>query len=239
MKKFLIISLCILLVIGAGVAFWFASITIPLAEVASIQIVDGDKGETFSVTQEKYVTYVCGFMNRLVLTPHREDDGDRVYTLTFLDEAGNSIAEVSLRGHGTVITETGTYAADVSELVHNMDGLKQGYDVRMRGNVLFLLIIAFLILVVLSSLPAAMGYVAEMIVCANTGVFAHRLIPFLVFGALAALDRSCGILFDIVEFAFLMLDNTWAADLVYPIILLFMLLGWRQGSKMWKEAHPA
>lgn len=238
MKKFGIIVLVLALICALVVGYCVLNdpFSLNCEDVASIEYTHTERKydessfteyeATFVITDENHIRYITDFLNNLLPIPGEVGYADFPRVLTFRDNAGNVLTQVTIPNHDAVTTERGTFLADMSELNSNLSSIEEGEAIFTNMMALPFYLICFLIVAVLGGILALLIFLFQMGVCYQTDIFIVRLIP-------AAISLTVVYYFHYV-FYIVLLFNIEQWDLIYRIVaavcVLSLILGWRQGD---------
>lgn len=251
MKKYLLVAIVVLLVAAIVWCFIMDPVSVRKEDVASIEVYHYTAfrdpfGEptsseyTITVTDRNHIHYITDYLNNLLPIPGRAEEVSTsgfYRTLTLRDHQGNIITQVTLSGHNHIITDKGTFSADVGELNNNLYNIKEGNAIKTSLANFALIVIGWLIVIVFTSLAGLILFLIQMGICAKTDSIALRLLPTLVLAILCLFNFRLHFLTGVFYIASLMVfSDPWiGVVLIGTVTVLCIILGWRQGSGMRKE----
>ena len=227
------IWIAVLAVLAALVAWCIVMdpVSVQRDKVASIQLVHYDsyfdETKIVTISDENQIHYITDLLNGLLPIPRQQEYSSFYYELTFLDSRGSMLCTVRLHDNKTVITDRGTFYADVGELNGNLSRILAGEKIVNSLSALWMYMILWLLVGILGGLLCLFGFLSEMVVCTKTGSIFLRLIPAVIFLWIA-------ILFHYVIYIVPILGiDAWNMThaVVIAAVVLCLILGWRQGSK--------
>ena len=248
MKKYLLIAIALLLVAAVAWCIIMDPVSVRKEDVATIDIYYysafrhplGDPTSSeyhITVTDRNHIHYITDYLNNILPIPGQAPeitDHGFYRTLTLRDHQGNVITEITLSGHDHIITEKGTFRADVGELNNNLYNIKEGSAIKTSLANFALIIIGWLIVIVVTALAGLILFLIQMAICAKTDSLALRLLPTLILLTLCLFNFRTQFLTGVFYIASLMVfSDPWIGIiLIGAVTVLFIILGWRQGSAM-------
>lgn len=251
MKKYLLIAVALLLVAAVAWCIIMDPVSVRKENVASIEVYHYTAfrdafGEPTSseynitITDRNHIHYITDYLNNLLPIPGKAPevtDHGFYRTLTLWDHQGNVITEVTLSGHDHIITDNGTFRADVGELNNNLYNIKEGNAIKTSLANFALIIIGWLIVIVVTALAGLILFLIQMGICAKTDSLALRLLPTMILMLLCLFNFRTQFLTGVFYIASLLVfSDPWIGIvLIGAVTVLCIILGWRQGAGMRKE----
>ena len=252
MKKYLLIAVALLLVAAVAWCIIMDPVSVRKEDVASIEVYHYTAfrdpfGEPTSseynitVTDRNHIHYITDYLNNLLPIPGQATavtDSGFYRTLTLRDHQGNQVTQVTLSGHDHIITDKGTFRADVGELNNNLYNIKEGNAIKTSLANFALIIIGWLIVIVVTALAGLILFLIQMGICAKTDSLALRLLPTIILMVLCLFSFRIQFLSGVFYIASLLVfSDPWIGILlIVTVTILCIFWGWRRGSEMRKES---
>lgn len=247
MKKYLLVAIVLLLVATVAWCIIMDPVSVRQEDIASIEvrytnyrISEFGKSEayedTFTITDENAIHYICDALNGILPIPGASEYCTTYQILTLRRAGGEVITEVKLLANDYIVTDKGTFQADVGELNRNIYNIRDGEDIVTNMMFLPLLLIGWLIVIIFSSLAGLILFLIQMGICAKTDSLALRLLPSIILITLCLFGFRTQFLTGAFYIASLLAFNDpWiGAALISGAAVLFIVLGWCQGHSMLK-----
>lgn len=244
MKKYILIILALLLTVAVVWCFVMDPFNLERANVAYIEYTHmqgrhDENGEfveaqvTFTITDENQIHYITDYLNNILPVPGGEQYNGLNRELSFYDHSGSLITRITIPNHDAIITERGTFLADMGELNNNLGNIEDGESIVTNMMLLPLLMIGWLIVIVVTSLAGLILFLIQMGICAKTDSLALRLLPTAILLILCLFNFPTGVFYICSMLAFD--DPRIGVWLIGAVAALCLMLGWRQGAIMRKE----
>lgn len=248
MKKCVLIILALLLTAAVVWCFIMDPFSLDRADVARIEYTytQGQNDEngnflearvTFTITDENQIHYITDYLNNILPVPGGTQINSLDRVLSFYDHAGSLITQVTIPNHEAVMTERGTFLADMGELNNNLHNITDGEDLVTNMMFLPLLMIGWLLVIVVTSLAGLILFLIQMGICAKTDSLALRLLPTIILSILCLFNFRTQFITGVFYIcSMLAFDDPWiGAWLIGAVAALCLMLGWRQGAIIRKE----
>lgn len=248
MKK--VIALVCVLLVAAGCVWWFvmdpASVdrydigAIEVREIGSIlnenQIAYED--HVFRITDENHIRYIVDFLNNIIPIPGTLEADITPMVLTLLDHQGNEIAGITVHGNNYLVTDKGTFQADMGELVSNLSRIGRGEDIRVSMAAFGIYMISWLFVTVVAALAGMILYLIQMTICYKTDSLSLRLLPTAIILLFCLMNYHTQIMTGLFYFLAALAFNSTAIGilLISSVATISIILGWRTGAKARREA---